>query len=758
MHAEPDQVRRAEHVRQLLQVTARLSSAVTEAEVVDIVLGEGSAALGADTGGFWRIDGDALVLAGTFEYPAAPRTLVARLPLEPWIPIADAALRRTSVWLESLQDYRAHYPRSVARVVDHLKATGMAVACIPLGRDGDIRGVLAFAFSRSRRFDDDERAFIELLAQHCMQGIERARLYDAERGARRRAEEGRERAAFLAKASSLLAGSLDYETTLRNVAMLAVPRMADWCAIEMVTGPGQSEQVAVAHVDPAKVELAKELRRKYPPDRTQGVYEVIRTGVAQLVPTFTDEMLVAAAKGDPDRLRLGRELSLHSWMVVPIRERERILGAISFVGAESGHAYGPEDVEMAEQLGERAGLAIASAQLYQAERRARAQLARLQEATAAFASARTLEDVGQVAVGLAMMGVLADRVMVWRCRDGDDALELIAHGGVPPEHVDAIRRIPTDADVPVAQVTRTREAFFTDAGFVPQVEGVVAGSAIPLTVQGELIGVLGLAFYQPRTFANDERAFLRSVADQCAQAVDRVRSYDEALKAVRVRDDFLSIAGHELRTPLTALHLQLGSLATLARQDGTPAKLGDRAGKALSHAERLARLVDELLDVSRVAQGRLTLDLDDVDLGELATQIVTRLDDELRRAGSTPQIQVVAVRGRWDRARLDQVLTNLLANAIKYGAGFPIEITVEDRGADAIVSVRDHGIGIDPEAQARIFDRFERAVSSRHYGGLGLGLWISRQIVLSHGGSIAVSSEAGAGARFDVILPKAGPT
>jgi len=313
-----------------------------------------------------------------------------------------------------------------------------------------------------------------------------------------------------------------------------------------------------------------------------------------------------------------------------------------------------------------------------------------------------------------------------------------------------------DGDSTVSRVARARESYFTDETFVPTA-GVVAGSAIPLVVQDRLVGVLGLAFHGTRGFAADERAFLRSVGDQCAQALDRVRLYDEAIKAIRVRDDFLSIAGHELRTPLTALHLQLGSLTTLARQDGTPPKLGDRAGKALNQAERLGRLVDELLDVSRIAQGRLTLDVEDVDMGDLVVENVARLEDEFRRAGSSPRLEVVPARGRWDRSRLDQVITNLLANAVKYGSGHPIEVTVEDRGADAVLAVRDYGIGIDRQAQARIFDRFERAVSSRHYGGLGLGLWISRQIVEAHGGSIVVHSDEGSGARFEVHLPKRGP-
>jgi signal transduction histidine kinase len=763
--------RRTERVRQLLRVTARLSGVASGAEVAEVVLTEGAIALGAVTGAIWRVDGAELVLAGATGYPDDVRGALAQIALatEPARPPAIAVLERRSIWIESCDGDDADDPVACA---DPIAATedgrAGALACVPLVRDREVMGVLLFAFYAARDFDEDDRAFIELLAHHLAQGLERARLYDAERQARRRAEAGRERAAFLAKASSLLAASLDYETTLRNVAMLAVPRMADWCAIEMAV-EGGSEQVAVAHVDSAKLALAKELRRRYPPDEERGVAQVIRTGASQLIAELTGDALVAAAHGDPERIRLVRELGLRSWMVVPIRTRDEVLGAITFVGAESGRTYSGEDLEMAEQLGERAGLAIANARLFEAERSARDQLARLQGATAAFASARTLADVGKVTVDLAMTMVGADRVLVWRladgfdgvaspgaARDGAQQLDLIAYRGVPPQVLASAQRIALGADVVVARVARRREPFFTDASFVPTSE-VVAGSAIPLIVQDRLIGVFGLGFHQPRGFDGGERAFLSSIADQCAQALDRVRAYDEAVRAIGVRDDFLSIAGHELRTPLTALHLQLGSLVGLAGGAGPTRKLGERAGKALSQAERLARLVDELLDVSRIAQGRLTLDIEDVDIGELVLETVARLEDEFRRAGSAPHVKVAHPHGRWDRNRLDQVVTNLLSNAVKYGAGHPIEVAVEDHGPSAHLVVRDHGIGIDGDAQARIFERFERAVSSRHYGGLGLGLWISRQIVQAHGGSIAVESEAGAGARFEVMLPKEGP-
>jgi PAS domain S-box-containing protein len=226
-----------------------------------------------------------------------------------------------------------------------------------------------------------------------------------------------------------------------------------------------------------------------------------------------------------------------------------------------------------------------------------------------------------------------------------------------------------------------------------------------------------------------------------------------AQEAVAIRDEFLSIAGHELKTPLTALLFHAESLQRNALGIA-PTEVADRAAKMVRNAQRLARLVEELLDVSRIAAGRLTLEREQVDLSGLVAELTNRTQESAERAGSP--IRLDASRpaiGHWDRLRVEQVVENLLTNAVKYGRGKPIEVTVEPRERLARLVVRDHGFGIAPADQARIFERFERAVSSRHYGGLGLGLWIARQIVEAHGGRIRVASRPDDGAAFTVDLP-----
>ncbi len=232
----------------------------------------------------------------------------------------------------------------------------------------------------------------------------------------------------------------------------------------------------------------------------------------------------------------------------------------------------------------------------------------------------------------------------------------------------------------------------------------------------------------------------------------------EAREAIRARDEFLSVASHELRTPLAALVLQLATLQKLFRSDEASesnTRVLGKIDKAVKSTRRLTTLVDGLLDVSRIATGRLALQTEVCDLALVAEDIVGRTADAARRAGCELEVHVDGpLPGVWDRLRLEQILENLLSNAIKYGAGKPVELCIRKTPAMATITVRDHGMGIPAADLERIFGQFERAVPTRNYGGLGLGLYITRQIVEAHGGTIHAQSEPGAGALFVVELPR----
>jgi PAS domain S-box-containing protein len=253
------------------------------------------------------------------------------------------------------------------------------------------------------------------------------------------------------------------------------------------------------------------------------------------------------------------------------------------------------------------------------------------------------------------------------------------------------------------------------------------------------------------------------IQEQRLAAEERERALAGAREAVRARDVFLAVAAHELRTPLTPLRLELESLQRAARGQRasrlTPEAIATRAGSMERHLTRLTGLVTDLLDVARIAGGKLEMVLGEVELGALVREVVARHAVEIARAGSAVSVKADApVVGVWDRARLEQVVENLLTNALKYGRAQPIEIEVSAAGGRARLAVRDRGIGVPPESRERIFDQFERAASERHYGGLGLGLWLVREIVAALGGSVRVESEVGVGSTFTVELPlRSGP-
>jgi PAS domain S-box-containing protein len=237
---------------------------------------------------------------------------------------------------------------------------------------------------------------------------------------------------------------------------------------------------------------------------------------------------------------------------------------------------------------------------------------------------------------------------------------------------------------------------------------------------------------------------------------DRARLYRKARAEVRERDEFLSIASHELRTPVAALQLQLQLLQRAATRssDHVPHAIEGKLDALERQTRRIGFLVGELLDVSRMRLGRLELSMEDSDLAEIARETIGHLREEVEKSGSRLLLDLVPTRGRFDRARVEQVITNLLVNAAKFGQGKPITVHVAPDGTRARLRVTDRGIGIPAEDQARVFERFERAVTAQHFGGLGLGLYIARQIVDAHGGEIRVESAPGAGTSFVVLLPR----
>ena len=515
---------------------------------------------------------------------------------------------------------------------------------------------------------------------------------------RKRIEEAQR---FLLDAGAELLHSLDWRAGLQAVAKLAVPRVADWCAVHVLEDDGTIASLAVKHVDPEKLIFAKELEERYPPDpaNERGAAEVIRSGQPQLVPDIPADAFTASAS-DETHERLLRQLGLRSFLCVPITAREHTLGAITFVTDESGRRFNETDLRMAEELAQRAAAVIENAKLYEeVEKRARA--------------ARALETIADGVVLLDR----DERVLLW-----NNAAEAMT--GLPAAHV-------------VGRPARDALPGYAENVAVVDVDG--RPQTVPLEINGR---ELWLSFSAVRFEEGTVYAF---------------RDLTEERALEQMRSDFVATVSHELRTPLAAIY---GAAVTLRRPD---LDLGeDIRGRLFEivadESDRLARIVNDVLLASHLDSGQLQLRIETVDAAKVTETVVdaarTHLPDGVTLTLDAPKsLPPVAA----DEQQLRQVLVNLVENAVKYSPdGGPVEVKVS-RGERGIRwAVSDRGLGIPPGERRRVFEKFYRLDPNmtRGIGGTGLGLYICRELVRRLDGRIWVEgSGEGKGSTFFIEIP-----
>jgi signal transduction histidine kinase len=282
--------------------------------------------------------------------------------------------------------------------------------------------------------------------------------------------------------------------------------------------------------------------------------------------------------------------------------------------------------------------------------------------------------------------------------------------------------------------------------------GLGGAIVVPMVARGRLLGALTLAvFGRPRTYSSTDFTMTQDLGHRIALAVDNALLVQSLEAAVRARDDFLTMASHELRTPLTTLGLALERMGKLKASD--PTRLRKLQARAQHRFLHLAAVVENL-EGSSLGVHRRSLSPERVDLVERTRSVVARFKSDLALAGCTVRLEHQgSCEGAWDRHRVDQLVANLVLNAVKYGAGRPIEISILGDDERVRFEIRDHGIGIPADKLDRIFGRFERAVAPRGYSGLGLGLYVAQQIVEAHGGRIAASSGSREGTILRFELP-----
>jgi GAF domain-containing protein len=465
----------------------------------------------------------------------------------------------------------------------------------PLVRKGRAIGLLEVDSTEPGVFDDDHVQILQAVAAALSGPIEIASRVELETRALAESEAAQARLAFLVDAGELLASSLDYEATLASIAHLAVPRVADWCAVDLLDADGKPRLVAVAHVDPERVRLAERLREETPTDMSeeQGLGAVLRTGRSELIEDIPDEVIEAALKDRPELLQVIRDLEIHSSIIVALREGEKVIGAISIVGAESGRRFGRADLRLAEELARRSSLAIASARLFQeasdarrAAEHAAQRNAQLLGITAELSTAVTRDEVARAVVERGVMAVGARYGWLALLSADRRTLDLLAEQGLGPEAAERYRHIPLDAETPLTDAARTGEP-----QWLSPVEAAVdrypdlregldvavragrrAIAAVPLSVSGRIIGAIAVGFDEPRLLEGPDGEFLSALAQQCAQALERARLF-EAERDARERAETIQV-----------------TLRARERQQAAVAELGQEAaaGGPIEHLLRAA--------------------------------------------------------------------------------------------------------------------------------------------------------------------------
>ncbi|KFE62992.1 sensor histidine kinase [Hyalangium minutum] len=569
---------------------------------------------------------------------------------------------------------------------------------------------------------------------------------------------------------------------LRDVARLTtVHGLATFCLVDLVTPEGQPQRVAAVHTDPDQEVRLRALACHPRSDTACSPWlEVIHTGVPQRFVDFPVE--IRRQMGVlPEPLVALEEFAPRSVLMVPLKGRRRVLGLLLLGRCGPEPAYGPMDLEVAEELARTVVAAMETRRLARrarrAERRARF-IARASQALAASLDFRvTLDRVAQLAVP-----VVADLCTVDMLEE-DGTIRRLAVAHRAPEKAAVAWELehhwPSRLDDAYGPGRVIREGQPELRGDVPDSKlpraardgehlralrslGLESYLTTPLQARGRTLGAITFAYAgSHRRYRQADLRLAMELASRAALAVDNALLYRASREAVRLRDEFLSVASHELKTPLTPLNLRLQTLRRELERKGAPLdplRIKEHVAVLQRQCKRLSTLAEGLLDVSRLEAGRLVLDLDYVDLSALMREVVSRFAAQAERTSTLLEVTAPEpVVGRWDRIRLEQVVSSLLSNALKYGAGRPIHISVEQVTTGARLTVRDEGIGISPEHLPRIFDRFERAVSAEHFGGLGLGLYLTRHLVEAFGGTIRALSEPGKGSTFEVNLPLASP-
>lgn len=592
-----------------------------------------------------------------------------------------------------------------------------------------------------------------------------------EQAARAAAEAESQRRGFLTDAGRLLLSSLEYEATLLELASMVVPALADHLIIRLVDD-GAWGRIVVTHPSPAGAEFARELQERFPLDPTAdrgGIYRVLQRGEPLFYPDIT-EGLVAGVHEDGDYLRVLQGLGVGSFILAPLVARGKLRGSVGFFMAGSARSYDSGDLALVQELATRIALAIENARLYReveselAERR-RAEAA-LRESEARF---RMMADMAPVLIWMTGLDGMAHFFnKPWLEFTGRSSAEEEGEGWVEGLHPED-RELYLTAFLNAFEARRPLTMEYRLRHHGGEYRWILDHGVPRFTQEGEFAGFIGSCIdvteqIEQRQALAESTAHLEELTAELEQTVEELELRREEADAARAAADeasraksrFLAVMSHELRTPLNAI---LGYSDLLEAEIAGPINAGQRQHlhRIQQSALHLLALINRLLSFSRIEAGKEEVELEPVNLAELARDAVALIEPQAVRQGLELRVNIpsAVAEVETDPGKVRQILLNLLSNAVKFTETGEVEFRMAMEGESVSFEVRDTGPGIPAAEHSRIFDAFTQAdqTRTRKKGGTGLGLSVSRELARLLGGDITLESTPGEGSTFGVVLP-----
>jgi signal transduction histidine kinase len=627
---------------------------------------------------------------------------------------------------------------------------------VPLRRGGKVRGALHLVHRpRGSRFNERDIWLMELFAAQVSIALEKSRLLQE---AQHRANQ----LATLSEVSVAISSTLDLDTALQ--------RVMD-CAVQILN----AEAGSLLLMDPRGKELTFEVVLGPTGANLRGLKTEVGKGIVGTVAKTGEPLIINDAAADPrwnvafDEATNFRTKDI---LCVPMLSHERVVGVVEVINKQDGTVFTQEECNLLMSFGAQAAIAIENAQVFGRVDKALAE--RIQELQALQAidrelqSSLELKNVLDISLTRAMdaLGVEMGLMGVIRTQDEESGLYLLAQRGMPME-MGRYKRDPWPLTKGImGRVVRTGELAWVnditqEKDYVPNSHRTRSVLAVPVIREDRVIGIINLESTTPDYFTSDDVSFIKLLVGPAAVAIQNAQLYEQVKEANQAKTEFMNIASHELKIPMTSIKgfsklLQMGAGGPLTE------KQNEFLGVISNNVDRMARLVNDLLDVSRIEAGRIRLEIENVQMRDVINDVLEsvqtqiqnkRLDLKVNISDNLPEL-------RADYSRMVQIMTNFVSNAYKYtpeGGSIMVNAMPCNNGSlqGVTITIKDTGYGISAEDQAKLFTKFFRSSDQniRDEPGTGLGLSITKSMIEAHGGELTFESELGKGTTFTFTMP-----